>query len=121
MALAEAFAPLSSKETEDCQGRGGGGGARDELRAMATDGSSTGARPGILAELGPQQSVRAVRRSAGEAFPTLGLPVLAEASGEAVDAATLAFLSRKAKAEKMQEDWKARQAKKTGGAAAGGA
>ena len=45
-----------------------------------------GERPGILAEPVPQRSDRTVRRSAGDGFPTPGVPVLAGASGEAVDA-----------------------------------
>ena len=52
-------------------------------------------RPGILAEPGPQRSDRTARRSAGDTHPTLGLPVLAGASGEVMDTtSTLAFLSR---------------------------
>ena len=50
-----------------------------------------------------------MRHSSKEAHPTLGLPVLAEVSGEQVDAASLTYFRGEAK---MQEDWKARQAKK---------
>ena len=48
-----------------------------------------GERPGILAEPGPQRSDRTVRRFAGDGLPTLGLLVLAGASGEALDATSL--------------------------------
>ena len=75
-----------------------------------------GARLGIFAEPGPQRSDRTVR-----AHPTLGLPVLAGASGEEVDASTLAFLSREALVERMAEEWKAEAGDEAGGAAAGGA
>ena len=51
-----------------------------------------GERPGILAEPGPQRSDRSRRHSSGECLPTLGLPVLAGASGEQVDASTLRYL-----------------------------
>ena len=44
------------------------------------------ARPGILAEPGPQRSDRTVRRSALDTLPTLGLPILAGVSGEVVGA-----------------------------------
>ena len=39
--------------------------------------SSTGARPGIFVEPGPQRSDRSWRRSAGDGLPTIGLPALA--------------------------------------------
>ena len=55
-----------------------------------------GERPGILAEPGPQQSDRTVRHSAGDSHPTPGLPVLAEVSGDAVDASCHALLVRRA-------------------------
>ena len=45
-------------------------------------------RPGILAEPGPRRSDRSLRRSAGDSHPTLGLPVLAEVSGDALDASS---------------------------------
>ena len=51
-----------------------------------------GERPGILAEPGPQRSDRSRRHSSGECLPTLGLPVLAGAAGEQVDASTLRYL-----------------------------
>ena len=50
-------------------------------------------RPGILPEPGPQRSDRTVWRFAGAALLTPGLPVLAGASGEAVDASALRFLA----------------------------
>ena len=49
------------------------------LRAQKTP--PPGERPGIFAEPGPQQGDRTVRRSAGDALPTLGLPVLSAAEG----------------------------------------
>ena len=52
-----------------------------------------GARPGLLAEPGPQRSDRSLRRFAGDTHPTLGLPVLSGASGEVVDSSALAFLT----------------------------
>ena len=52
-----------------------------------------GVRPGSLFDPGPQRSDRSLRRSAGDGLPTPGLPVLAGASGEAVDASTLRFLA----------------------------
>ena len=64
---------------------------RAGLRAQKTP--PPGERPGILAEPGPQRSDRTVWRSAGDGLPTPGLPVLAGASGEAVDASTLRFLA----------------------------
>ena len=48
-----------------------------------------GERPGILAEPGPQRSDRSLRRSPGDSHPTIGLPVLAEVSGDALDASTV--------------------------------
>ena len=55
-----------------------------------------GQRPGTLAEPRPQRSDRSMRRSSGEALPTLGLPLLAGASGEAVDSSALGFLTAQA-------------------------
>ena len=60
--------------------------------------------PGILAEPGPQRSDPSLRRSAGDTHPTLGLPVLAGASGEVVDASTLAFLTRAVLEEKRKDE-----------------
>ena len=54
-----------------------------------------GARPGLPPEPGPQRSDRSLRRSAGDA-PPLTVPVLAAASDEAVDSATLSFLVQRA-------------------------
>ena len=78
------------------------------------------ARPGILAEPGPQTSDRSRRHFQGDTHPTLGLPVLAGESGEVVDASTLAFLTRavleekrkaevEAAKEKVKEEWRRRQ------------
>ena len=67
-------------------------------------------RPGTLAE----PSDRTMRRSAGEAAPTLGLPVLAEASGEAVDATSVRHLLKmslalQTKLEEEEEEQKRRR------------
>ena len=62
-----------------------------------------GERPGILAEPGPQRSDRSLRRSAGDSHPTLGLPVLAEVSGDAVDASTSRFLTAAARLARGRE------------------
>ena len=59
------------------------------LRAQMTP--PPGARPGILAEPGPQRSDRTVRRSSGDSLPQLVTPSLAGAAGEGVDSGTLAF------------------------------
>ena len=61
------------------------------LRAQKTP--PPGVRRGSLAEPGPQRSHRTVRHSSGEAHLTLGLPVLAGASGETVDASALGWLT----------------------------
>ena len=45
-----------------------------------------------------------LRRSAGDTHPTLGLPVLAGASAEVVDASTLAFLTRAVLEEKRKDE-----------------
>ena len=63
-----------------------------------------GERPGCLVDPGPQRSDRTVRRSAGDGLPTPGLPVLAGASGEAVDASTLSFLTAKALEDTRKEE-----------------
>ena len=68
--------------------------ARDGLRAQKSP--PPGERPGCLVDPGPRRSDRTVRRSAGDGLPTPDLPVLAGASGEAVDASTLSFLTAKA-------------------------
>ena len=68
-----------------------------------------GERPGILAEPGPQRSDRTVRRSAGNSLPTPGLPVLAGASGEAVDSSTLSFLVQLAVKDRKREEAKERR------------
>ena len=63
-----------------------------------------GKRPGILPEPGPQRSDRTVRRSAEDSLPTPGLPVLAGASGEAVDSSALSFLVQLAVKERKREE-----------------
>ena len=63
-----------------------------------------GERLGCLVDPGLQRSDRTVRRSAGDGLPTLGLPVLAGASGEAVDDSTLAFLTRVTLEERRKDE-----------------
>ena len=65
-----------------------------------------GVRPGCLFDPVPQRSDRTVRHSSGEAHLTLGLPVLAGASGEVVDTSALAFLTRAALEERRKEEKK---------------
>ena len=60
-----------------------------------------GARPGILAEPGPQRSDRSLWRSVDD-LPTLSLPVLAGASGESTDASSLRFLTGAARDQSLQ-------------------
>ena len=60
-----------------------------------------GARPGILAEPGPQRSVRGLRHSSGDCLPTLST---AGASGEAVDFSALSFLTAQALEAKRKEE-----------------
>ena len=67
----------------------------------------SGMRPGSLAEPEPQRSDRSLRHSSGDAHPTLGLLVLAGASGEAVDGAALSFLTAPALDAKRKEELKA--------------
>ena len=50
-----------------------------------------------------------MRRSAGDSLPTPGLPVLAGASGEAVDASALAFLTRAALYSRKLDEEKVRK------------
>ena len=76
---------------DDRHQRRGGGGASC-ARPTGTDGSSTGTRPGILADPGPQRSESTVRHSAGADLPTLALPSLAGSVAEAVDTCALTFL-----------------------------
>ena len=71
-----------------------------------------GERPGCLVDPGPQRSDRTVRRSAGDSLPTPGLPVLAGASGEAVDAFTLSFLTAKALEDTRKEEVARKEAQK---------
>ena len=63
-----------------------------------------GARPGILAEPGPQRSDRSRRHFSGDTHPTLRLPVLAGESGEVVDDSTIAFLTRAVLEEKRKAE-----------------
>ena len=70
-----------------------------------------GVRPGILPEPGLQRSDRTVRRFAGAALPTPGLPVLAGALGEAVDTSALRFLAAAALEDlrKLEEEAKVKK------------
>ena len=52
-----------------------------------------GERPGILPEPLPQRSDRSRRHFSGDGLPQLAMPSLASAAIEAVDSATLAFLT----------------------------
>ena len=61
------------------------------------------ARPGILAEPGPQRSDRSRRHSSGDNLPTLALPVLAGSAGEAVDASSLRYLSAAARLDQSRQ------------------
>ena len=71
-----------------------------------------GERPGILAEPGPQRSDRSRRPSSWDALPTLGLPVLAGASGEVVDSSALSFLTAQALETKSKEEEEEQEAKR---------
>ena len=70
------------------------------LRAQKTP--PPGERPGILAEPGPQRSDRTVRRSSGET-PLL-VALLADASADGVDAATLSFHTASALEARRKEE-----------------
>ena len=85
----------------------------EEERAQKTP--PPGARPGILAEPGPQRSDRSRRHLSGDAHPTLGLPVLAGESGEVVDVSTLAFLTRAVLEEKRKAEVEKAAKEKGGG------
>ena len=63
-----------------------------------------GERPGCLVDPGPQRRDRTVRRSAGDSLPTAGLPVLAGASGKAVDSSALSFLVQLAVKDRKREE-----------------
>ena len=98
--------------TEDRRQGRGGGGARDALRPRAQETPPPGARPGILAEPGPQRSDRSRRHFSGDCLPTLGLPVLAGALGEQVDSSTLRLLTAAAlKAKRKLEEEEKEKAK----------
>ena len=71
-----------------------------------------GERPGILPEPLPQRGDRSRRHFSGEAHLTLGLPLLAGASGELVDTFALAFLTRAALEERRKEEKKAEMKEK---------
>ena len=63
-----------------------------------------GERPGILPEPLPQRSDRSRRHFSKDGLPQLALPSLASAASEAVDSATLAFLTRAALEERRKEE-----------------
>ena len=65
-----------------------------------------------LPEPVPQRSDRTVRRFAGAALPTPGLPVLAGALGEAVDPSSLSFLVRRAVEDRKREEEEKERKKK---------
>ena len=96
-------APYNFTETEDGQGRGGGGARRARRPHGDRRHHLRGVRPGSLAEPGPQRSVRSLRRSSGET-PLLGVPSLADPSAEASDGRTLRFLLTKALALQEKEE-----------------
>ena len=62
------------------------------------------ARPGIVAERGPQRSDRSLQRSLRHCLPWLASPSLAGATGEVVDSSTLYFLSASALQEQEKEE-----------------
>ena len=64
-------------------------------------------RPGSLVDPGPQRSDRTVRRSSGQ-VPLLVVALLADASADGVDAATLSFLTASAleARRKEEEEWR---------------
>ena len=80
------------------------------LRGLTTP--PPGERPGILPEPVPQRSDRTVRRFAGAALPTPGLPVLVGALGEAVDPSSLSFLVRRAVEDRKREEEEKERKKK---------
>ena len=63
-----------------------------------------GERLGCLVDPGPQRSDHTVRRSEGDSLPTPGLPVLAGASGEAVDSSALSFFVQLAVKDRRREE-----------------
>ena len=63
-------------------------------------------RPGSVAEPGPQRSDRSLRHSSGAALPTLGLPVLDGASGEAVGSSALSFLRGRTRRRNGRRSWR---------------
>ena len=114
MAVAEATHPLLTR-TEVCPAYGtenshhhrGGGGPRVARRPRATGSGQASSR-----SLGQRGATAPCGAPAGEALPTLGLPVLAEASGVAVDAATSPSLSLRCGGQEVR---------RAGGATAAGA
>ena len=61
------------------------------------------ARPGILAEPGPQRSDRILRHSSGDG-PLLVVATLAAAAADGLDAATLSFLTARALEDMRKEE-----------------
>ena len=89
------------REVEEQAAHGG-------LRAQKTP--PPGARPGMLAEPGAQRSDPSRRHFSGDCLPTLGLPVLAGASGEQVDSSSLQISTVAAlRQRKKEEDKKAKR------------
>ena len=99
--------PTGTENRRQSQGSGGASYAR---RPTGTEGSS------ILVEPGPQRSDRSQRLFLGDTHQTLGLPVLAGASGEVVDAASLPFLTRAALEEKRKDEVENKSKRRQGGA-----
>ena len=117
MALAAALhhsAGLKEKQVEleqyaALRGHNTGARAREEVvhdAHVALRGQKTpppGVRPGSLVDPGPQRSDRTVRRSSGQ-VPLLVVALLADASADGVDAATLSFLTASALEARRKEE-----------------
>ena len=71
------------------------------------------ARPGILAEPGPQRSDRSRRHFSRDCPPTLGLPVLAAVLGEQVGSSALRFLTANALEAKRKLEEEEKEKEKT--------
>ena len=83
--------------------RQGRGGARDTQRPTGTP--PPGTRPGLLPEPAPQERPEAAARASEVVgLPTLSLPVLAEASGEAVDSSLRFLVQRMLEVLKKEEE-----------------
>ena len=71
------------------------------------------ARPGILAEPGPQRSDRSLRHSSGKCLPRLATSSLAGATGEVVDSSSFGFLAAFALKRKEEEEERKRLLRRT--------